>query len=173
MHHSFPMSDLMFLTQLQLCVCLFPSVYHQANPGSSSPGAACDTDALQEPGIGGCPIPTLQNAEPVELVLLSSGMWVLCCRWDFVFVNKLKESEQAAHGESGDSGVVALQVVGDKGLTLWLLGFWVLQEKQVISYFFLPICLKTDSIWLSAALKWKLKQFSFSGFSDHCTARCS
>lgn len=64
-------------------LCLpFPSVYHQANPRSSSPG-----DALQEPGTGGCPIPghnlpcckrVLENAESMELMLLSCGMWVLC-----------------------------------------------------------------------------------------------
>lgn len=34
MHHSFPVSDLMFLTQLQLCVCLSLPFIIRQTPGS-------------------------------------------------------------------------------------------------------------------------------------------
>lgn len=64
-------------------------------------------------------------------------------------------------------------LVGNEGPVGWLLWFEVLQEKQVICCSSLPIGPKTDSIWLSAALKWKTKQFYFSGFSACRAARDS
>lgn len=62
-------------------LCLpFPSVYNQANPGSSSLGAACSRDALQEePGTGGCPIPgqgLLMRASPAMLQKGPGKCWV-------------------------------------------------------------------------------------------------
>lgn len=105
MHHSFPVSDLMFLTQLQLCVCLSLPFIIRQTPGAplqELPAAVmlCRSQVLgAAPSIPGqgqlrralpCCKRVLANAESMELMLQSWGMWVLCCRWGFVLVNKLK-----------------------------------------------------------------------------------